>query len=178
MSSFKAYVFIVNESGSEDSVLSNLNVIPSVSSAFGTFGAYDILAKLESDNEQDIQNSISTKIRKIPKIRSTLTLLVDSKPGLSKTNSSEDKILDTHMAQAYVMIRCPKSSEPDVLNGLKQISEVTYADFLVGRYDILCKVAAPTYNDISKIIGTKIRKIPNLKSTVTINVINNQGFCK
>ena len=65
-----------------------------------------------------------------------------------------------------------------ILNNLKQIPEVTTADILVGSYDIICKIAAPTYNDISQIIGTKIRKIPSLKSTVTINVINNQGFSK
>ena len=174
----KAFVLIVNESGKEDSVLSNLNGISSVKNAFGTFGAYDIIAKLESENEDNIQKDISDKIRKISNIRSTLTLLVDSKPGISKTNRSEEKILEDHMAQAYVLIHCSTTNESDVLKNLKQIPEVISADILVGNYEIICKIVAPTYNEISQIISTKIRKIPNLKSTTTINVIHNQGFNK
>jgi hypothetical protein len=41
----KAYVLIVNESGKEESVISNLKNIPSITNAFGTFGSYDILTK-------------------------------------------------------------------------------------------------------------------------------------
>ncbi len=49
---------------------------------------------------------------------------------------------------------------------------------LIGSYEIICKITAPTYNDISEIISKKIRKIPGIKSTVTINIINNQGFSR
>ncbi|MBL7018810.1 MAG: Lrp/AsnC ligand binding domain-containing protein, partial [Nitrosopumilus sp.] len=52
------------------------------------------------------------------------------------------------------------------------------ADMLVGNYEIICKIAAPTYNDISEIISKKIRKMPGIKSTITINVVNNQGFSR
>lgn len=172
----KAYVLIVNDTGTEDSVISNLNRIPSVTNAFGTFGTYDILTKLESPNEQIIQNDISNGIRKISNIRSTLTLLVDKKPGISKTNEIEQKVLDAHMTQAFVTIHCSKSDESDVMKKLEGIPEVIEADVLVGNYEIICKIAAPTYNDISEIVSKKIRKIPGIKSTITINVINNQGF--
>ena len=174
----KAYVLILNESGTEDSVISNLNHIPSITNAFGTFGSYDILTKLESSDEQKIQHDISKGIRKISNIRSTLTLLVDNKPGISKINEVEQKVLDTHMAQAFITIHCSKSDESRVLKNLEEITEVVEADVLVGNYEIICKIAAPTYNEISEIISKKIRKIPGIKSTITINVINNQGFSK
>ena len=70
----KAFVLIANESGTEDSVLSNLNGISSVMSAFGTFGAYDIIAKLESENEENIQKDISNKIRKISNNNNSIRL--------------------------------------------------------------------------------------------------------
>ena len=41
----------------------------------GTFGAYDILAKIESPQVEDLRETITWKIRKIDKIRSTLTLM-------------------------------------------------------------------------------------------------------
>jgi len=174
----KAYVLIVNESGTEDSVISNLNHIPSVTNAFGTFGAYDILTKLESSDEQAMQHDISNGIRKITNIRSTLTLLVDKKPGILKTNKIEQEVLDAHMAQAFITIHCAKSDESSVMNSLDKIPEVIEADMLVGNFEIICKLAAPTYNDISEIISKKIRKIDGIKSTITINVVNNQGFSK
>jgi len=172
----KAYVLIVNESGTEDSVISNLNHIPSITNAFGAFGTYDILTKLESSDEQEMQHDITNGIRKIPKIRSTLTLLVDKKPGISKTNEIEQKVLDAHTAQAFITIHCLKSEEDNIMKNLEEIPEVVEADMLVGSYEIICKISAPTYNDISEIISKKIRKIPGIKSTTTINVINNQGF--
>ncbi|MDH3657657.1 MAG: Lrp/AsnC ligand binding domain-containing protein [Nitrosopumilus sp.] len=172
----KAYVLIVNDTGTEDSVISNLNRIPSVTNAFGTFGTYDILTKLESPSEQVIQNDISNGIRKISNIRSTLTLLVDKKLGISKTNEIEQEVLDTHMTQAFVTIHCSKSDESRVMKNLEEIPEVIEADVLIGHYEIICKIAAPTYNDISEMVSKKIRKIPGIKSTITINVINNQEF--
>ena len=170
----KAYVLIVNESGTEDSVISNLNNIPSVTAAFGTFGAYDILTKLESSDEQDIQHDISNGIRKISNIRSTLTLLIDKKLGFLKTNKIEQKVLDSHMVQAFITIHCPKLDESSVMKNLEEIPEVVEANVLIGNYEIICKIVAPTYNDISEIVTKKIRKIPRIKSTITINVINNQ----
>ncbi|MCH7648825.1 MAG: Lrp/AsnC ligand binding domain-containing protein [Thaumarchaeota archaeon] len=172
----KAYVLIINESGTEDSVISNLKNIPSITDAFGTFGTWDILTKLVSSNEENIQHDISKGIRKISNIRSTLTLLVDKKLGISKTNEIEQKVLDSHMAQAFITIHCSKSDEYRVMKNLEEIPEVVEADVLIGNYEIICRLAAPTYNDISEIVSKKIRKIPGIKSTITINVINNQGF--
>ncbi|NND86244.1 MAG: AsnC family transcriptional regulator [Nitrosopumilus sp.] len=174
----KAYVLIVNDSGFEDSVISNLRNIGSIKSAHGTFGSYDVLAKLESFDEESIQNDLSKGIRKISKIRSTLTLLVDKKPGLSKTSESERQVLDEHMAQAYIAIHCFKSDEDKIMSELNKIPEVIEGDLLVGNYEIICKVAAPSYNEISEIISKKIRKIPEIKSTNTINLINKQGFSR
>jgi DNA-binding Lrp family transcriptional regulator len=174
----KAYVLIVNESGTEDSVISNLKNIPSITNAFGTFGSYDILTKLESTDEAKIQHDISNGIRKISNIRSTLTLLVDKKPGILKTNKTEQEVLDAHMAQAFITIHCAKSDESNIMKSLNEIPEVIEADILVGNFEIICKIAAPTYMDISEIISKKIRRINGIKSTITINVVSNQGFSK
>ena len=176
--SMKAYVLIVNESGTEDSVISNLRHIPTITDVFGTFGTYDILAKLVSSDEENIQHDISNGIRKISNIRSTLTLLVDEKLGFLKTDETEQKVLDSHMAQAFVTIQCSKSDESSVMKNLEEIPEVIEANVLIGHHELICKIVAPTYNDISEIVSKKVRKIPGIKSTTTINVINNQGFSR
>ena len=174
----KVYVLIINESGTEDSVISNLKNIPSITDAFGTFGTWDILTKLVSSNEENIQHDISKGIRKISNIRSTLTLLVDEKLGFLKTNEIEQKVLDNYMAKAFVTIHCSKSDEYSVMKNLEEIPEVVEANVLVGHNELICKIMSPTYNDISEIVSKKVRKIHGIKSTNTINVINNQGFSR
>jgi len=39
-----------------------------------TYGEYDIVIEAETENEQKMNDLITTKIRKIEKIRSTITL--------------------------------------------------------------------------------------------------------
>ncbi len=80
------------------------------------------------------------------------------------------------MTQAFIVIHCSKSDEFQVMKNLEEITEVVEVDVLIGNYEIICRIMAPTYNDISEIVSKKIRKIPGIKSTITINVINKQGF--
>ena len=70
-----AYVLINCELGSEETVISELKGVEGVVEVHGTFGAYDILAKVESALVDALRETITWKIRKIPKIRSTLTLM-------------------------------------------------------------------------------------------------------
>lgn len=65
-----------------------------------------------------------------------------------------------------------------MLNKLKEIPEVVEADILIGSFEILCTIVAPTYNEISDVVSNKFRKIKNIKSTITLNVVENQGFRK
>jgi len=71
----EAYVLINCEIGSEEKVIEELKTIDGVKEVHGTFGAYDILAKVESDQVESLRETITWKIRKIDKIRSTLTLM-------------------------------------------------------------------------------------------------------
>ena len=71
----EAYVLINCEIGSEEKVIEELKTIDGVKEVHGTFGAYDILAKVESVQVETLRETITWKIRKIDKIRSTLTLM-------------------------------------------------------------------------------------------------------
>jgi len=70
-----AYILINCELGSEESIIQQLNNIDDISEVHGTFGAYDILAKIESPTVEALREIITWKIRKIDQIRSTLTLM-------------------------------------------------------------------------------------------------------
>ena len=70
-----AYVLVNCELGSEESIIQQLKNVDGVIEVHGTFGAYDILAKVESPTVEALRESITWKIRKIDQIRSTLTLM-------------------------------------------------------------------------------------------------------
>ena len=70
-----AYVLINCELGSEESIIQQLKSLDGVVEVHGTFGAYDILAKIESSTVENLRETITWKIRKIDQIRSTLTLM-------------------------------------------------------------------------------------------------------
>ncbi len=71
-----AFVLVSCEVGAEKAVIDELKTFDAVKEAIGTFGAYDILAKVETDAVKKLRETIMRKIRKIDKVRSTLTLMV------------------------------------------------------------------------------------------------------
>ncbi len=71
-----AYVLINCDLGYEEQIIEDLKHISDVKEVHGTFGAYDILAKVESANVENLRDTITWKIRKLDRVRSTLTLMV------------------------------------------------------------------------------------------------------
>lgn len=71
-----AYVLITCDLGSEAEVIDELKQLTNVKEAHGILGAYDILTKVESDSVESLRDTISWKIRKLNRVRSTLSLMV------------------------------------------------------------------------------------------------------
>jgi len=168
----KAYILASCDAGSDEYVVNRLKDIDEVKEAHGTFGIYDVIAKIESENDEEFRYVISKKIRKISKIRATLTLIVNTTIQFGKNLSpTEKEVLRKFMAHAYVLIHCGKNHEENILHQLNDIPEVIEADCVIGHYEIICKVSVPALTSITEIITKKIRKIKNIKSTVTLNII-------
>ncbi len=71
-----AYVIINCDLGYEEQIIEELKHISDVKEVHGTFGAYDILVEVESANVENLRDTITWKIRKLNRVRSTLTLMV------------------------------------------------------------------------------------------------------
>ena len=71
----KAYVLINCDLGSEDKIISDLRKLEHIKDAVGTFGAYDMVAKVEAETSEQLRETVTWKIRKMDKVRSTLTLM-------------------------------------------------------------------------------------------------------
>jgi len=68
------YILINCDLGSEVDIVNEFMKIPEVKEVRGTYGVYDIFVKLQGDTREALENIITHKIRRIPKIRSTVTL--------------------------------------------------------------------------------------------------------
>ena len=71
----KAYILINCDLSSEDKVITDLRKLEHIKDAVGTFGAYDMVAKVEAETSEQLRETVTWKIRKMDKVRSTLTLM-------------------------------------------------------------------------------------------------------
>ncbi len=70
-----AYVLISCDLGFDAEIVDEIKQVEDVKEVRGVFGAYDILAKVESANVENLRDTITWKIRKLNRVRSTLTLM-------------------------------------------------------------------------------------------------------
>lgn len=71
-----AFVLINAEIGSEDDVAVELRKISNVKESYVVYGVYDIVAKVQADSMDKLKEIVTWKIRRLDKVRSTLTMIV------------------------------------------------------------------------------------------------------
>jgi len=71
-----AYVLINCDLGSEDDIIKELNKLPEVVEVSGVFGVYDIIVRIRSDSMDKLREVVTWNVRRIDKVRSTLTMMV------------------------------------------------------------------------------------------------------
>ena len=78
-----AFVLINTEIGSESEVLKTLKGVEGVMEAYAVFGVYDVLAKITADTMDKLKEVVTWSVRRIDKVRSTLTMMVIEEPKAS-----------------------------------------------------------------------------------------------
>ncbi|MBI3859679.1 MAG: Lrp/AsnC ligand binding domain-containing protein [Thaumarchaeota archaeon] len=72
----KAFVLINADLGGEEEIVSKLKAIPNVKEVFVVYGVYDIVAQVEADTMEKVKETITWNVRRLEKVRSTLTMIV------------------------------------------------------------------------------------------------------
>jgi len=70
------YVLLNCDLGAEEYVVEGLRQIPEIKNAYLTFGAYDVIAEIHANSQEDFEKTVSSKIRKLARVVSTMTLNV------------------------------------------------------------------------------------------------------
>jgi DNA-binding Lrp family transcriptional regulator len=76
-----AYVLVKSKIGHEMEVMNDILKIDGVKEVMGTYGVYDIFAKVQVQTRKEIEDVITKKIRKINNVISTTTLSVIPEQG-------------------------------------------------------------------------------------------------
>ena len=72
----RAYVLINVESGGEDEVLIALEKVSNVEESYFSYGVYDIIIKVKAESMEKLKEMVTSKIRSLNQVRSTLTLII------------------------------------------------------------------------------------------------------
>jgi len=72
----KVFILASCDIGAESELAASLKTIDEIKTAVVTYGEYDIVIEAEAENDDKMNILITEKIRKIEKIRSTITLRV------------------------------------------------------------------------------------------------------
>lgn len=168
----KAYVLISGKLGREKEIVSKLKQVENVVDAHGTLGTFDFIAKVQADTEEDINQTIVGKIRKLEDVNSTVTLMaVEGADYLSvDSNKLMGSILGGGSAQAYVVFHANREKEILVARDLNKIPEVKEVDVVLGYYDVIGRIEAPTHKELEKLVTKDIRNIRNVQSSMTLIV--------
>jgi DNA-binding Lrp family transcriptional regulator len=75
------------------------------------------------------------------------------------------------MPIAFVLINAELGAETELLNQLKNMESVKYVYVLYGAYDLVVKVEALDNETLKKTISNNIRQLKNVRSTLTMTVI-------
>jgi len=76
-----AYVLVKSKIGHEMDVMNDILKIEGIKEVMGTYGVYDIFAKVQVQTRKEIEQVITKKIRKINNVISTTTLSVIPEQG-------------------------------------------------------------------------------------------------
>ncbi|HEX2405712.1 MAG TPA: Lrp/AsnC ligand binding domain-containing protein [Nitrososphaeraceae archaeon] len=76
-----AYILVNCTLGSEEKIISELTNLLDVKEVRGTYGVHDVFVKVKSNDTESMNNTITNKIRKVPGITSTVTLVVIEEQG-------------------------------------------------------------------------------------------------
>jgi len=72
----KRFVLINADLGAEEDLLKKLKAIPNVEDVYVVYGVYDIVARVKADTMEKVKETITWSIRRLDKVRSTLTMIV------------------------------------------------------------------------------------------------------
>lgn len=75
---------------------------------------------------------------------------------------------------AYILVTCVPGNEKEVIASVKDLSDVTEVNGVMGKYDVFVKIEAKDPGKVDTTIS-KVRNVAHVTGTTTMPVIYGQG---
>ncbi len=70
--------------------------------------------------------------------------------------------------KAFVLLNTELGMESKIIEALNGVTEITNIYSLYGIYDIIIEMEADTMDRIKEVVFNKVRRLDNVKSTITL----------
>ncbi len=77
-------------------------------------------------------------------------------------------------AKAFVLMNAEVGNEQELVKQLRSIPNVSEVYVVYGVYDVVAKVEAPTMEKVKETITNHLRKLENVRSTLTMIAVEDQ----
>ena len=72
----RGFVLLNCDLGAEEYILEELQQVDEIKNAYVTFGAYDIIAEIHAETQEEFEKTVSMKVRQLSRVVSTLPINV------------------------------------------------------------------------------------------------------
>ena len=70
----RGFVLLNCDLGAEEYILEELQQVDEIKNAYVTFGAYDIIAEIHAETQEEFEKTVSMKVRQLSRVVSTMTV--------------------------------------------------------------------------------------------------------
>ena len=70
--------------------------------------------------------------------------------------------------KAFVLLNTELGMESKIIEALNGVDEITSIHSLYGIYDLIIEMEADTMDKIKEVVFNKVRRLDNVKSTITL----------
>ena len=70
--------------------------------------------------------------------------------------------------KAFVLLNTELGQESNIIEALEGVEEITHIHSLYGIYDLIIEMEADTMDKVKEVVFNKVRRLDNVKSTITL----------
>ena len=117
------FVLLNCDLGAEEYILDELQQVPQIKNSYVTFGAYDIIAEIHAETQEEFEKTVSMNIRRLSRVVSTMTLNVVTRNEWHLYELKMLKVLKQIEYSGTVWALSHNDPEPLVEHSIKKIQE-------------------------------------------------------
>lgn len=127
-------------------------------------GRFDGVTVVQNETLKALGEQVVTQVRAVDGVTRTETY-----PVLREVTKAGR---DNGAVRAFVLVRTEPKKTEQVFGSLAGLAESTWTASVSGRYDVVVQLGAPTWDDLTNVLFSKVRALDGVVGTDTVFVAN------